>query len=324
MKNLRTLPKTRDSWSYLYVDRCRVDQDQKAIAIHDARGKVSVPCASLGLLLMGPGASITHAAIHTLAENGCMVGWTGEGGVRFYAAGMGETRFARNILHQAATWADPTTRMETIVRMYRMRFNEEVPAVSLQQLRGREGLRVRAAYQAASRASGVPWRGRAYRSNDWARADPVNRALSAANSCLYGICHAAIVAAGYSSAIGFIHTGRSLSFVYDVADLFKTETAIPAAFAAAAEGPENIETRVRTTLRDHFHRSRIMERLVPSIARALGDDPQTVRQLEASIAGIDDAIFTPGWLFDPAGPIEGGQAWSADATPEHDVGDEAE
>ena len=133
---------------------------------------------------------------------------------------------------------------------------------------------------------------------------------------------AAIVAAGYSPAIGFIHTGRSLSFVYDIADLYKTETAIPVAFEAAAEGPEKIESRVRTTLRDRFHRTRIMERLVPDIARALGDDPQTVRELEASIAGVDDAVFTPGWLFDDSGTVEAGQNWSESADPPRDVGDD--
>ena len=34
-KDLHILPKVRDSWSYLYVEHCRVDQEDKAIAVHD-------------------------------------------------------------------------------------------------------------------------------------------------------------------------------------------------------------------------------------------------------------------------------------------------
>jgi CRISPR-associated protein Cas1 len=203
--------------------------------------------------------------------------------------------------------------------MYRMRFQEEVPLYNtLQQLRGREGLRVRAAYRQASEETGIPWQGRSYRPDRWTQADPVNRALSAANSCLYGICHAAIVAAGYSPAIGFIHSGRSLSFVYDIADLYKTDVTIPVAFEAAADGKEGLETRVRTRLRDMMHRQRLLDRIVPDIARALADTPQQAQQLGDS---IDTDLFSPTWLWDPEGDIAGGVNWS-DVPPEHDVGDD--
>lgn len=306
MKNLRALPKVRDSWSFLYVDRCRVEQEAHAIAIWDQRGSVSVPCASLGLLLLGPGVAISHAAIRALADNGCMVGWVGEAGVRFYAAGLGETRSSRRLLRQAETWADPVTRLETVVRMYRLRFRgQSVPEFyTLQQLRGREGLRVRAAYEQASREFGVPWEGRAYKAEQWGNSDPVNRALSAANSCLYGICHAAIVAAGYSPALGFIHTGRMLSFVYDIADLYKTEISIPLAFRVAAEGEAQIETRARTTCRDYFYRTKVLERIVPDIARVLADAPQEATRLDLE---ADAGKLVPAWLWDPdEGELSGG------------------
>ena len=128
LKDLHLLPKVRDSWSYLYVEHAKIDQDQKAIAIHDASGKVPVPCASLTTLMLGPGTSISHAAIRSLADNGCLVIWSGEEGVRYYAQGMGETRSARNLYRQAALWADPATHLEVVYRMYRMRFGESLPA----------------------------------------------------------------------------------------------------------------------------------------------------------------------------------------------------
>ena len=46
-----------------------------------------------------------------------------------------------------------------------------------------------------------------------------NRCLSAATACLHGLTEAAVLAAGYAPAIGFLHTGKPLSFVYDIADL---------------------------------------------------------------------------------------------------------
>src|SRR5579884_2719753 len=239
MKDLHLLPKVRDSWTYLYVEHSKIDQDAKAISVHDAQGKTMVPCASLTLLMLGPGTSITHAAIRALADNGCMVLWTGEEAVRTYAQGMGETRSARNLLWQAFLCTRPDRRLAVVRRLYEMRFDETLsPELTLEQIRGREGVRVRDAYARASRETGLEWHGRSYDRTSWRSADPVNRALSAANSCLYGVCHAAIVSAGYSPALGFIHTGKMLSFVYDVADLYKVETTIPVAFRAAMEGSD--------------------------------------------------------------------------------------
>lgn len=303
MKDLHLLPRVRDSLSFLYVEHCKIDQEAKAIALHDARGKTPVPCAALSLLMLGPGTTITHAAIGALAANGCLVIWSGEEGVRLYAQGMGETRSARNLLRQAWLCTDPTRRLDVVMRMYRMRFEGALdPDLTLQQIRGKEGVRVRDAYAQASRETGVPWTGRSYRRDNWKESDPVNRALSAANSCLYGVTHAAIVAAGYSPALGFVHTGKQLSFVYDIADLYKIQITVPIAFRAAAAGAEGIEGRVRHACRDAFHHDRLLQRIVPDIDRVLGardgdeaDDP----------FAADEAL--PGGLWDPfAGEIEGG------------------
>jgi CRISPR-associated protein Cas1 len=267
LKDLRLLPRIEDSWSFLYVDHCRIEQDGKSVAVWEKTGSTAVPCAALSLLMLGPGVSITHAAVKTLVQSGCLILWCGEEGVRVYAAGMGETRSSRNLLRQASAWADQRTRLTVVRRMFARRYWEDVDeSLSLQQLRGREGARVRATYAEASRVTGVEWKGRAYDRKSWKAADPINRALSCANSCLYGICHAAIVAAGYSPSIGFIHTGKALSFVYDVADLYKTATSIPVAFAVVRTTPADLEARVRRAMRDMFFEERILERILPDLA----------------------------------------------------------
>lgn len=295
MKDLHVLPKVRDSLSYLYLEHCRIDQEAKSIAIHDARGKTPVPCAALTTLMLGPGTSITHAAIRALVENGCLVLWAGEGGVRFYAQGMGETRSARNLLRQARLHSNPESRLRVVFRLYHMRFTEPLdPSLTLRQIRGKEGIRVREAYAKTSREAGIVWSGRSYRRSRWDASDPVNRALSAANSCLYGVCQAAIVSAGYSPALGFIHTGKMLSFVYDIADLYKVDMTVPIAFKAVAEGVQELESRVRRTCRDVFQGQRLMQRIVPDIERAL-----SVAGEESFDDLVDADAALPGGLWDP-------------------------
>lgn len=308
LKDLHSLPKVRDSISYLYVEHCRIDREDKAIALHDASGVHPVPCANLTTLMVGPGTTITHAAVQTLADSGCLVLWTGEQGVRFYAQGMGETRASRNLLKQSWLSSRDTLRLRVVRRMYEMRFAETLEDnLTLQQIRGKEGIRVREAYQQASRESGVEWAGRAYRRDAWKDADPVNRALSAANSCLYGICHAAIVSAGYSPALGFIHTGKMLSFVYDIADLYKVEMTVPLAFRVTEElAGSNMESEIRRRCRDSFHENRLLARIIPDIERVLSVfDPAT-----DDVPDFDADEALPGGLWNPeANAVEGGVNW---------------
>jgi len=304
IKDLHILPKVRDSWSYLYAEHCLVEQDDKAIKVVDKEGTTPVPCASLSLLMLGPGTKITHAAIRTLAENGCMVAWAGEHAVRFYAVGLGETRSSAHLLRQAAMQADPELRLRVVRRMYELRFADPLDAnLSLKQIRGKEGVRVRDTYARWSRETGVKWDGRAYKQNDWRRAAPINRALSAANSCLYGVVHAAIVAAGYSPAIGFIHTGKMLSFVYDVADLYKAEISIPAAFRCTAAGEQQLESRVRHICRDRIREERMLARVIEDLERIFNSENLDTHETEL----LDRYEARPGGLWDPdEGQVEGG------------------
>lgn len=309
IRDLQLLPRFSDGWSFLYVERAEVDRESNAVVIENGQGRVAVPSASLSALLLGPGTRTTHAAIALLADTGCTVVWCGQGMVRCYASGLGETRRAANLMHQAKLWADEVTRAEVVLRMYRMRFTEELdPSLTLEQVRGKEGVRVRETYAALSRETGIPWRGRSYKKDEWTAADPVNRALSAANSCLYGLCHAALLATGFSPSLGFLHTGKALSFVYDVADLYKADITIPLAFRSVALGTDGLESRVRRLCRETFHRFRLLERIVPDVQRALGLQPEQVRAAELY---DEDAVAR---IWDPvAGELTGGRNFAEDA-----------
>lgn len=303
-KDLHILPRVRDGWSYLYVEHAVIEQDDKAIAAIDKTGRTQIPCAALSLLMLGPGTKITHNAVKTLAESGCLVAWAGEEGVRFYALGMGETRSSANLLRQAGMHSDPELRLRVVRRMYEQRFPGPLdPSLTLQQIRGKEGVRVREIYAKLSRETGVPWSGRFYKQNDWRKAEPINRALSAANSCLYGVVHAAIVALGYSPALGFIHTGKMLSFVYDVADLYKAELTIPVAFRCTAAGENRLESRVRHLCRDQIREQRLLDRIVNDLSKLFTIEGLDQREAEL----LDRYDARPGGLWDPEeGQVEGG------------------
>jgi CRISPR-associated protein Cas1 len=310
MKDLHVLPKFADRWSHLYLEHGRLEQEGASLAFYAPGGKVEIPICQLGLLMLGPGTAVTHQAMKALADNNCLVCWTGEQGVRMYAHSTGGTHHSRRLLRQAELYSNPESRLLVVRRMYRKRFPEPLSdEVTIEQLRGMEGARVRRAYQDFSRQTGVPWEGRNYDQGQWDHADPVNRALSSANACLYGLCHAAIVSAGYSPAIGFIHTGKMLSFVYDIADLYKTELSIPAAFHAVAQGPAEVERRVRLSCRDLFHETRLLDRVLPDIAEVLGatdDLAESPDEFEGRIVTLADRVPDGGLYWQPERPGEGG------------------
>jgi CRISPR-associated protein Cas1 len=298
MQDLHQLPKLADSLSYLYAEHCVIEKNHQAIELFDQNGATLVPAAALTVLLLGPGTRITHAAVKTLADNGCTLVWVGEDVTRYYAHGIGETRRAYHLLHQAHLASDERLRTEVCKRMYRYRFDTpDLDAdLTIQQLRGMEGARVRTAYAQASIRHGVEWHGRRYQRGSWGSTDPINRALSTANALLNGLCHAAIVSGGYSPALGFIHTGKQRSFVYDIADLYKVEITIPVAFRVASRGVRNLGPRVRAACRQAFKEARLLKRILPDIHDLL-DVPDDVLNAGRE-ADTDPARPEP--LWDPS------------------------
>ena len=270
LRDYHELPKFRDGLGYLYLERGKIEQTHRAIEFFDKQGRTLVPVAALAVLMLGPGTSISHEAVKTLTDNGCLITWVGEKGVRFYAQGSGETRKGYQLMRQAALVSDPVKRMTVVRRMYQYRFDEDLdPSLSIEQVRGLEGARVRRAYAEASKRYGVPWNGRFYVREAWGASDTINRALSAANACLNSLCHAAIVSLGYSPGLGFVHQGKQLSFVYDVADLYKTQLTVPLAFRLVAAGKDKVETRIRQACRDLFYKERLLGQIVTDIDKLL-------------------------------------------------------
>ncbi len=270
MRRLHELPRFDDRWSYLYLEYGTLDQSAAGLNFRNKGIDAVLPIDQLSLLMLGPGTTVTHAAVKALATNSCMLSWVGEEGVRLYAHSTGGTFSASRLIRQAKLASKEDDRLAVARRMYLMRFpGAELADKTMEHLRGMEGARVRASYAKLAAEHGIQWEGRNYDQTEWGKATPANRALSAANACLYGVCHAGIVAAGYSAALGFIHVGKMLSFVYDVADLYKTEMTVPLAFRLAAREKDQLERKVRLACREAFHEFKLMERLLPNIAEVL-------------------------------------------------------
>ncbi len=286
---LKALPQIKERLSFLYLEHCIINRQDGAITVTDARGTVHVPAASLSVLMLGPGTSISHRAMELIGNAGLTVVWVGERGVRYYAHGYPLTHSARLLIKQAELVTNVRTRITVARQMYQMRFpNEDVSTLTMQQLRGREGARVRSVYRNLSKETGVPWNGRVYDPNNYTGSDEVNMALSAGHACLYGVVHSVIVALGCSPGLGFIHTGHELSFVYDIADLYKAQVTIPIAFEIAAEKPKGIGSAARRRVRDVIFKEHILEQAVNDIRMLLLGEDAVREEVETNVLHLWD------------------------------------
>jgi len=256
----------------IFIQYGRIDvKDGAFVVIDEVNGeRMHIPVGSVACLMLEPGTRISHAAVKLAATTGTLLIWVGEAGVRLYSVGQPGGARSDKLLYQAKLALDKDLRLKVVRKMFEMRFGEPAPERrSVNQLRGIEGARVRKTYELLAKQYGVKWKGRRYDPKDWEAGDVVNQCLSAATSCLYGVTEAAILAAGYAPAIGFIHSGKPLSFVYDVADVFKFETVVPVAFKIAAKHPAKPDREVRVACRDIFRSSKLLKKIIPSIEEML-------------------------------------------------------
>lgn len=260
----------RNRISFLYVERCVVDRDQNAVTLKDQRGTRHVPGANLGVLMLGPGTSVTHPARRLLAENGVTMVDTGEHGVRYYTHGRPLSSSTKLLQAQARAFANDRERLRVARDMFRMRFPDDDPdGLSMRQLRGKEGKRVKDCYREHAARVGIPWVRREYDKNDFESGSPINQALSTGAACLYGVTFAVVVGLGLSPGLGFVHTGYYPAFVHDIADLYKAEYSIPVAFDVVAGGSDDVSHDVRTRMRDLFSSGSLIERCVHDLQRLL-------------------------------------------------------
>jgi CRISPR-associated protein Cas1 len=257
--------------SLIFIERGEIDVLDGAFVVIDKNGvRTHIPVGSVACIMLEPGTRVSHRAVGLAARVGTLLVWVGEAGVRLYASGQPGGARSDRLLYQARLALDEQARLKVVRKMYEIRFGEKPPERrSVDQLRGIEGARVRKTYQLLAQKHGVKWKGRRYDPTEWDASDLPNLCVSAATAALYGITEAAVLAAGYAPAVGFIHSGKPLSFVYDIADLFKFDTVVPMAFQIAAREPGEPERRVRLACRDVFRQTHLLGKIIPTIEDVL-------------------------------------------------------
>lgn len=268
---LNELGRIQDRISFLYLEHARVNRQDSAVTVTDQRGTVFVPSAMVSVLLLGPGVDVTHRAMELIGDTGMAVVWVGEHGVRQYAHGRALGHSSRFLEQQAKLVSNRRTRVAVARKMYQMRFpKEDVSKLTMQQLRGKEGARVRRVYLEQSKKTNVPWDRREYKVDSFDSSTPINKALTAAHQALYGLSCSVIVALGASPGLGFVHTGHDMSFVYDFADLYKAKYSIPIAFEMTAKhGDNDIADWTRRGMRDAFADGRLVVQMVRDLKSLL-------------------------------------------------------
>ena len=261
----------KDRISMIFLQYGQIDVfDGAFVLIQEGGVRTQIPVGSVACILLEPGTRVSHSAVKLAAEVGTLLVWVGEAGVRLYSSGQPGGARSDRLLYQARLALDKELRLKVVRKMYELRFGEPAPAKrSVEQLRGIEGARVRKTYQLLAKRHGVVWQRRNYDPDHWDTSDLPNRCLSASTSCLYGITEAAVLAAGYAPAIGFIHWGKPLSFVYDIADIFKFETVVPIAFQIAAKKPKEPDRAVRIACREIFREQKTLSKIIPVIEEVL-------------------------------------------------------
>ncbi|MCG7427937.1 type I-E CRISPR-associated endonuclease Cas1e [Helcobacillus sp. ACRRO] len=294
-----SLARAEHRLSYLYAEHCVVHRDANAVTLTDQRGVVHVPAASLAALLLGPGTRTTFGAMSLLGDCGVSVVWVGERGVRYYAHGRSLSASSRLAEAQAAIVTNQRRRLECARAMYSMRFpGEDVSGRTMAELRGREGARMKKIYREHAERTGVEWSSRRYDPDDFSASDAINQALTSCNAALYGVTQAVLVSLGAVPALGVVHSGTDRAFVYDIADLFKAEVVVPAAFDVAAAGEDDAGPRARRALRDQVVETRLIPRMIAAVHELL-DVPD-----EMDLA-LGDLL-----LWDELDAVAAGKNWS--------------
>jgi len=268
-----TIPQIKDRYPFLYLERGRLEIDDSSVKWIDCEGEViRLPIATITMLLLGPGTSITHEAVKVLAAANCSVCWVGEDSLLFYAVGQSPTTDTRNMRKQVQLACDPKKSLAVARRMFARRFpGVDLQGKTLKEMMGMEGARVRKLYEEKAQEYHVGWKGRSFTPGKFELSDVTNQILTASNAALYALLSSALYTMGYSPHIGFIHSGSPLPFVYDLADLYKEDLCIDLAFSLTLEmaGKYN-KYRVSSEFRKRVLESNLLERIHPDIEDLFG------------------------------------------------------
>ncbi|MBX3569855.1 MAG: type I-E CRISPR-associated endonuclease Cas1 [Rhizobiaceae bacterium] len=293
-----------DRHGLVFLDRGRLGVEDGCLTFDCAgggmtpAGRYGLPHQSVSLVLIGPGASVSHDALRILARHNVGLAAIGEDGVRFYTAMPLLPDFSHLARAQARFWADERRGRPLVARrMYALRLGEVLPHRDIAVLRGIEGARMKETYRIEADRAGIRWNGRRYDRANPNAADLPNQALNHAASAVEAAAAIAVAATATIPQLGFVHEDSGQSFVLDVADLVRDRVTIPCAFKAAAiaakRPQENIERLARRMAGERLKRDGVIALLIDRVKSILADkaedeDDRPLRKAGATKAKDDD------------------------------------
>ena len=158
------LPQVKDKYPFIFLEHGRLEVDDSSVKWIDEKCHViSIPCATVNTILLGPGTSVTHAAIKSISESNCTVCWVGSDSLLYYATGETPTADTYNLKKQLSLYSSPKKKLETARKLFSYRFPDlDLQNKSLSEMMGMEGYRVKSLYKTTAEKYGIEWEGRDY------------------------------------------------------------------------------------------------------------------------------------------------------------------
>ncbi|MBM7824573.1 CRISPR-associated protein Cas1 [Arcanobacterium pluranimalium] len=258
--------RAEDRISYLYLEYCLVRQDRTGVvAIRDVGGdeaqvdRIQLPVSGVGVLCLGPGTSISHAAMTSCTRSGCTVVFTGGGGVNAYSYATPLTASSKWAIAQARLISNQKFQRVAALELYKRQFGlEHMPGGTIAAMRGMEGRIMRDTYRDQAKKMRISGFKR-----DTKAEDAVNTGLNIANSIMYGVAATACAAIGVNPSLGIIHRGDARSLLFDLADLYKARIVLPLVFSHAHD--EDPVEAIRRDLRQQIHKRKIIADMIDAL-----------------------------------------------------------
>lgn len=277
------IPRLKNRIVSLYIEHARVSVKNDNVVFESKTGLHSLPAASVAILMLGPGTSITHDASQVLSECGTLCAWCDSFGGNCHSFIIPNTNVwtdsTRNIEQQAKIVATAKLRTQAVRKMFLLRYGDEYDQTkkrSISHMRGIEGRHVRKTYENCAREFGVKWNGRVARASDMDSDDTANFIITMTMQEIYNVVTAVCHAIGCATSLGILHKGHSRSFVFDIADLWKESKVIPFAFEQSAILGEGVNIRlyehkklIRSIIKDFVERECFVQRSVEAIDEIL-------------------------------------------------------
>ncbi len=264
-----------------FLEHCRVVQKDGRITYITERKNAcdywNIPIANTTFMLLGPGTSISQAAMRLLSSAGVMVGFTGGGGTPLFSATevewlnpQSEYRPTEYLQQWVSFWFDEAKRLEAARRIQRHRlaylakvwsknklfqdhglYIEDIHSATdkfeksieraddVNDLLCSEGRFAKDLYKYVAQKMDYPEFQREQRAGD-----TFNNFLDNGNYLAYGLGACALWTLGLPFGLAVLHgKTRRGGLVFDAADLIKDTLIIPNAFIAASQGKTNSEFR---------------------------------------------------------------------------------